>query len=137
MLRFYVVGGFGLRELEKLFIPEYARTQDMIASLLRDAYKRKALEVKAYRTGAFYRGIVRDPNAFLDGGIRVRNVTADSSRTSEGGRSYDDIIERGRRPPVNYPGRFPARLAIESSDFDINKMLDDTGLRIVEIIKSE
>jgi hypothetical protein len=136
-IRFEVVGGFGLRQLDKLFIPEFAQAEDMIASLLRDNYKRKILEVRAYRTGALYRSPIRDANAFLEGGRRIRDVIADTRRTSEGGRDYADIVERGRKPPVNYPGRFPAMLAIESSQWDIDKILDDTANRIIEVIQTE
>jgi hypothetical protein len=133
-LRFVVVGGFGLRELEKVLLPAFARLEDDIAIIFRDWYKRKILEVGAYDTGAFYRSVVRDPNAFLDGGMRVRGVTADTTKTSQGQRDYADIVERGRKPPVNYPGRYPAQLAIDAAEQDIEQAFDRTANGLIEII---
>lgn len=61
---------------------------------------------------------------------------SDTSTTSIGARSYADIIERGRKPPVNYPGRFPAKLAIEAAEPEINRILGDRATRVIKIIES-
>jgi len=120
--------GSGLRDLGTPFVGEFAQAEDVIATLLRDVWKSKALEVRAYRSGDYYRSIVRDANAIHSGDTRIRDVLSEVG--------YADIIERGRRDTPNYPGRFPAEQAVDAADYDITKILSDAAGRVIDRIEN-
>jgi hypothetical protein len=128
-----------LYHLDSFFRREFEGAQDRIAILLNIKYREKVLAVDAYDTGAFHAGIDTLP-ARNEGEIRVVEVESDRYRdatvAARRPKGIGDIIERGRRPPVNYPGRFPGKLAVEEADPSIIQTLQDAARAAVNDINT-
>lgn len=110
-----VIIGPGLRNPGSPVEEEFEEAQDLIGSLLRDKWKEKALETRSYLSGDYYRNI---------------HVEKDDIVSDVG---YGEIIES-----IGWPTqgpRFPAELAIEAADPDIEKILSDAAGRVIDLIE--
>lgn len=119
--------GSGLYDLASALEPDFERAEDEIAVLLQQSWKRKTLDVRAYRTGAYYRSI-EVQSLLRQGDARIRDVQSDVG--------YADIIERGRRDTPNYPGRYPAQLGLEEADDGIINILTEAADRAIQRIEN-
>lgn len=110
-----VIIGRGLYDLGSVVESEFEDVPDLISQLLRDKWKEKALETRSYLSGDYYQNIHADGN----------EVISDIG--------YGEIIES-----IGWPTqgpRFPAELAIEAADLDIEKILSDAAGRVLDIIE--
>jgi hypothetical protein len=116
--------GPGLYRLGTPIEREFSEAQDLIASLLRDEWKKKALETRSYLSGDYYRNIHVVPGG--SGSFpRVKEILSDVG--------YGEIIES-----IGWstqPGRRVAEQAIESADADIEKILTDAADRVIDIVE--
>lgn len=110
-----VLIGPGLYHLGDVVESEFEDVPDLVSQLLRDTWKVKALETKSYLSGDYYR------NIHADGNETISDI------------GYGEIIES-----IGWPTqgpRFPAELAIEAADPDIEKILTDAADRVIDIIE--
>lgn len=71
---------------------------------IRENWRTAALAVDAYDTGRFVHSI-------LEHRLSASEIIVDTSENEE--VIYSDIIERGRTDTPNYPGRYPAKMALD------------------------
>jgi len=114
-----VIIGPGLRHLGSPIEQEIDGWQTLgaITDLYEREYKNKALETKSYLSGDFYRNIHRVGSKY--------EVVSDVG--------YGEIIETtgwSTQGP-----RFPAELAIDAAEPDVEKILTDAADRVIDIIE--
>lgn len=130
--------GRGLRNLAAPFEKAIDAAQTEIAKIHRKNWREKVVEVGATDTWAFHRSIVVAKEV-RESTQRILDIEADRYQSAlvqaQRPEGIGDIIERGRRPPVRYPGRFPAKLGIEASERESISVLSEEIVETIRMIE--
>lgn len=119
--------GEGLRDLKRVWKYGFERAQDRLGRMFRDSYKGAVRNVGAVDQGYFLESISIVEQARITGELRTIYVESDHYIdpivAAARGDGIGDIIELGRRN-INYPGRYPARQAVEFVEDSVELILE-------------
>jgi hypothetical protein len=119
--------GEGLKDLKRVWHYGFERAQDRVSRMFRDSYKSAVRNVGAVDQGYFVESIDIVEQARTTGELRTVFVESDHYLdpvvAAARGDGIGDIIELGRRD-INYPGRYPARQAVEFVEDSVELILE-------------